>query len=301
MLQLRDRSRRFFDGAALPGLGAWLVFRQQLRGRCPIRDLIWTVVLLLAHLALALALQSAITPLKEYNSDTPRFLLRWLSMAALVGPALYLPCGAVLGAFAVPPISRFEETQSALLTRLTPFDVCAGRLAAALWPVISSLLASCAFWLSVQIAWRSAPGAGSGYLSIFLVHIVLLCAVYMIGAMGFLFALRHRPGRIWGRGALFGTGWAVLCLTTILLINPLIRRMDNPTALINAALTINPATAATTALNMDVLRLRWLYDHTDAPEYPFAYPSPLLSSAIFAGIGLAAQGLSALRLRRAYR
>jgi hypothetical protein len=59
--------------------------------------------------------------------------------------------------------------------------------------------------------------------------------------------------------------------------------------------------AITTAFDLDALRTNWLYDQTDAPQYPFAYPPPLASAGLFALLGGVALGLSAQRLRRAYR
>jgi hypothetical protein len=148
--------------------GIYSVFRQQMRARCPIRDLIWTSIIVLSHAALAVALQSMIAPLSEYTSNSPRSLLRLLTMAALVGPLLYMPIAAVLGTFAVPPVSRFEETQSMLLTRLTALDVCAGRFLASLWPVISAILASCAISLAIQLCRRVTP---DGYTNVLMVHL----------------------------------------------------------------------------------------------------------------------------------
>ena len=286
----------------VPGRGVCVVFQRQMRARCPFRDLIWMAVLVLCHAALSLGLQSMVMPAREYASNPPHFLLRWLSMAALVGPLLYLPIAAALGAFAAPPISRFEETQSMLLTRLTPFDVCAGRLFASLWPLITAILAVCALALSAQLIWRPLPrGSTDGYIAILLMHMVLLCAAFAIGAIGFLFAIRRRPGRTLARGTCVAVAGAVLSMSILFLANSMIRRLDNPTSLIYGALLVNPATAATTALHLDILRMPWLYERTDAPEYPFTYPSPLASCALFATAGGVALAVSSVRLRRAYQ
>lgn len=299
--RLLGLSQRVREGFALPGSGTVVVFRQQMRGRCAWRDLIWTGVILLAHLAIAAGLQTALMPNMEYTGEVPRFLMRWLTMGAVSAAFLYLPCAAVMGAGAVPPVEKFEATQSALLTRLTPLNLCMGRLFAALWPLLSALMASCAFWLAAQVAWRFVHGPLDGSGPIFLAHLVLLCAVYMVGAIGFLFALRRRPGRAWGRGAGIAGILTALLLSGLLLLNPLIRKMSDPTQVINSALLVNPAIATAAAFKMDTLRLKWLYEHTDAPEYPFSYPEPQMSAALFAGMGLLAQGLSAALLRRAYR
>src|SRR5207248_665206 len=124
----------------------------------------------------------------------------WPFMVAVSAVLLLLPCAAVLGAGAVPTTAEFESMQSALLTRLTAFHLVVGRLLAALWPVVSTVLASCAFWLTAQLARPSVHGGLDGYGEIFTAHFVLLCSVLMMGAVGFLFAERRRPGRLWGRG-----------------------------------------------------------------------------------------------------
>ena len=67
-------------------------------------------------------------------------------------------------------------------------------------------------------------------------HVVLLAMLLMSGATGFLFAPRRVPGRSWERGALLSLSLSLLCLVGLFLLNGTIRRMDNPTRLIEAAL-----------------------------------------------------------------
>lgn len=288
--------------SGLPGRGAWMVFLQEILRRCPIRDLIWMTVLLLCLETIAIAVQSSVMPLTEYGASSPRFLARWMGMLALSAPLILLPIAACLGAAAAPPVSRFEQTQSMLLTRLTAMDICMGKLLAAIWPAITATLASCALMLVVQVAWRPLmPGTPQGYPAILMVHFVLLSAVVAVAAIAFVFALRRRPGRIWARGAGAGVAAALIGLSALFLLNPIVRRMNDPTRLIYALLLINPATASTAAVNMDALRLPWLYERTDAPEYRFEYPSPTLTAAIYLGAAVGAMQVAASRLRRAYR
>jgi hypothetical protein len=286
-------------GGLLSGVGT--VFLWRMRSRSAWRDLLWTGALLCGLLILSGLLQATWAQTNLYSGVAPRFLLRWLTMGAAGAALLFLPCAAALGAGAVPGSAETEATQSALLTRLRAFDLCAGRLLAALWPLEATLLASCVFWLAAQAGWRFVHGPLHGFGPILAAHLVLLCAVIMVGSVGFLCALRRRPGRLWGRGAALALLWAVVCVAALLLCNPQIRRMNDPTRLIEGTLLFNPVVAVATALDLDVLRTNWLYDHTDAPEYPFVYPPPLASASLFALIGLGALGLSALRLRRAYR
>jgi hypothetical protein len=281
--------------------GAALVFRYQMRRRNALHDLGWSLTLLGLLLAVSAGLQAFWQQVPVYNSVEPRFLLRWLTLGAVGASFLFLPLAAVVGARAVPTTAEFEVTQSALLSRLTPFDLVEGRLMAALWPLISALLASCAFWLAAQLVWRFVPGPGGGYLPILIAHLTLLLAVQMVGAVGFLFATKRRPGQLWGRGTVAGLFWTAACLGGVLLLDPVWSRLNAPARLIEVALMINPAVAAATAFGMDVLRSNWLYDRTVAPQYPFLYPAPLASAAFFLAVSLVAKTLATVRLDRAYR
>lgn len=282
-------------------VGVGLVFRWRMRGRCAWRDLIWAGVLLAALLASSALLQTYWAQESVYVGAPPEFLLRWLSMGAVGAVLIFLPCAAILGSQAVPGTEEFESTQSALLSRLTASDICAGRLLATLWPLTSATLASCAFWLTAQLGWRFAPGAGKGYGAIFSVHFVLWCAIFMVGSVGFLFAQKRRPGRVWGLGASIANLWAAFCLTALFLANPFIRGSDDPRRLIETTLLINPVSAVSSALQSDILRTPYIYERTAAPEYLFTYPDPIRSSCLFLAVGIIALTLSSTRLRRAYR
>jgi len=220
----------------------------------------------------------------------------------MAAASLLLPlCAAVLGAGAAPAGSEFEETQATLLTHLTPADVVIGRLAAALWPLITAVLASAALWLGVQVGWRPVAGADRAYAKIAESHLVLLSSVYMFGALAQMAALHRRSGSLPVRGAAAACGLVALCVAAVFLANPLIRRSADPKRLIEASLLVNPCAACTTALDLDILRTNWLYDRSEAPAYDFVYPPPQATAALYlvAGTGLLAIG--AARLRRVYR
>ena len=46
---------------------------------------------------------------------------------------------------------------------------------------------------------------------------------------------------------------------------------------------INPISGVCSALNKDILRVPWIYNRTEAPEYPFLYPSPFATAALYGG------------------
>lgn len=283
-----------------PLAGVALVFRQRRSGRTWRRE-----AALIGGLLVALALLSAWLQSPErwnpqasifYLSVNGGFGMRWLLMSVLSALFLLLPVACVVGAGAVPTTLETEATQAMLLTRLSPLAICSGRLLAALWPLMVTLAVSYAFWLVVASGERFGMSG-----EVLLAHGVLLCAVFAAASLGFLGAQRSRPGRAWGRGTALAMGVVVLCLTAILLANPQIRKMDDPTLLIERTLLINPASAVATSLQLDILRTHWLYPRTDAHDFPYAYPSPLASATLFVSVGLLAQWLSGYRLRRAFR
>lgn len=278
-----------------------LVFRWQMRRRNARQDLLWTGILLTATLVSAIPMQTFWTQENPYAGPPPMLLRQWLLTSTIGAVLILLPCAAILGAHAVPAREEFEATQSALLTRLTPLDLCAGRLLASLWPLFSATLASCALWLTAELIWRSAVETGSGYEAILAAHIVLLCALLMVGSISFLFAQRRRPGRSWGRGAVAGLLWALFCLSALFLSDNMIRRLHQPRTLIESTLLLNPAAAVATALQADLLRTPLLYERSAAPWYLFTYPGPWCSSLLYLGIGGVMLALSAARMRRAYR
>jgi hypothetical protein len=221
---------------------------------------------------------------------------RWLISCAVGGAALYPVMAAFLGAKAIPTRAEAGYTQAALLTHLRPFEFVMGRLLAEQWPLLMALAMSCGFWLVVSVL---LPAAG-GIAQVLLLHLVLLSAVYVSGAIAALSATRSVPGRAWERGVTTGLLCVALSTTALLLANPLIRHMDDPVRLIESALVINPVVAATTTLQLDLLRTPWLYARTDAPDYEFAYPSPWATVGLFCAIGLVAQAATARRLRHAF-
>ena len=276
------------------------VFRRQMRAHSPWTDLLLATALPGLLLWITHTVEDRYAPFFHRGGD-PDFLTRWgiLSIAALL--LICGPLACLCGADAVPPIGQFEATQSALLTRLTPSELCAGRLLAGLWLPISMVLTSCAFWLVADLIAHHVAGHATVFGALFQAHCVLLCFVGFLGAIAFLCALRRRPGRNWGRGAGVAFLAMVGCTGALFALNPLIDRMNDPSHLIEAGLWVNPVAAVVGPFQIDLLREDWLYNRTDAHDYPFVYPWPAASALLFALAGSGAIGLSARRLRRAYR
>jgi len=295
----------------LPLSGIALVLRRSLRGRSVWRDLIWAAAIVCGLLAAGAFLQAKWAPANFYNGGAPGFLLRWLTLGSLGAVFVMLPLAAVLGALASPSTEEMEAVQSALLTRLSAFDIGVGRSLASLSPLWWVLLISVSFWTVAQALLHFVPGAWHGFAPILCVHCVLVAAIWMIGSIAYLCALRlphsakrtgtgGRSGRSWGRGTGIALVWTVFCLTLLFLVNPQIRAAKNPQRLIEGTLLLNPAAAVATALDFDILRTEWLYERTEAPEYLFVYPNPLASTVLFALLGITAQAFAAIVLRRSY-
>ena len=282
-----------------PGAGIPLVFLQQMRSRCLVRDVIWTAVLTLSHLSVSLALLTQLGVLPEYNA-TSRLLSEILTMESIAIPFIFLLIAAVFGAMSAPASAQSHEVQSQLLTRLTAFDICSGRLLAALWVPILSLALSCALWLFAHGIRPFVHSADNGVAPVLLMFLTQFLALISTGALSMLFALTRKPVSNWGRGALIGAGWSMFSLFGILLCNAGLRRMDDPVRLINALLLINPATTAASALNHDILRRNWIYERTIAPQYLFSYPLIWQSVLFFGAFALFALCAASWRLRRAY-
>ncbi len=295
-----------------PLSGIALVLRRSLRGRSVWRDILWAAVIVCGQLAVGAFLQAKWAPANFYNGGAPGFLLRWLTLGSLGAVFVMLPLAAVLGALAAPAVEEIESVQSALLTRLSAFDIGVGRSLASLSPLGWALLISFGFWTVAQAILHFVPGAGYGFAPILCVHFVLGAAVWMIGSIAYLSALRlphpggksrseGRSGRSWGRGTGSALFWTVFCLTLLFLVNPQIRAAKNPQRLIEGTLLLNPAAAVATSLDLDILRTEWLYERTEALEYLFVYPNPLGSASLFSLLGVTAQVFAALVLRRSYR
>ena len=225
-------------------------------------------------------------------------LNRMFELGLIAMPILFLPCAAVLGAMSAPTRGEEEKIQALFLTRLTPFDLAAGRIAAGLWPLWIAQAAYGLLWLTLL--------AANGFRSVTLValliaHCVVAIAVSMIGALAFLLSLRRQGGRAWARGAILAAGIVAVSVLGLFLINSKVRTMNDPTALIERALLVNPVVATGSAFKMDLLRSPFVYDRTDAPEYPFRYPDPLASAGLFGCIGAVTVLVSTARLRRMYR
>lgn len=234
----------------------------------------------------------------------PSILARCMILYACGASVALMPLAGLLGAQAAPRAAEAPAVQEALLTRLRPGEICLGRLLAGLWPLLSAAGLSGVFWLLLQsgpLALPEQQNRMSGFQQILSVHCILMSAVFMAGSLGYLFASRLQPGALWGRGAGIALALSALFITGIVLVNPLVQRLKNPVPLIDAVLLLNPIAGVASALKLDLLRTAWLYEHTDAHHYPFAYPMPFMTAGLFLAIGLVSLRISAKLLQYAYR
>ncbi len=285
-----------------PLAGAILVFRRKMRQRDAVRDLAGSIVLFALSLGLAAWLQQYWSKLGFYDSTEESLLARLFTLTLLSQAVIFPLCAVFQGVTATPERSEFTDTQSALLSRLTGFEICLGRLLASLWIVVSASLLSLAFFLTAQLGWRFSPEEWKSFaVQLFAAHAIILLASLAFGSIGLLIAINRRPGRNILRGTFWASSLAIVCYSGLFLVEPLIKKMQMPRLLIEFTLLINPIVSVSTLKGMDILRTNWVYDHTSAPETLFYYPAPLWAAILFAVLAELALHLAAYRLRVAYR
>lgn len=304
--------------------GVSLVLRQRVR-RTLQRDLVGMIVLLLFLFGISGLLEvqpefhrhtlpgvGASSVMRQpfwvgtpfYLNSVADFTSRWLLIYLFLTSVLFLPLATLLGARTVPAYPEAGAIADTLLTRLNAYQITLGRLIASLGPLLGALTVSLGFWLVAGLFGHSAQGYqiyASRVGAIVLSHLVLGCAVFMIGAVSALGASRTVPGSWWLLGATVGMVLALFCLGGIVLLDPTVGHFENPVPWINTLLLVNPVAAMSGALKVDVLRATWLYQHTQSHDYPFAYPHPLLTCGTYTLVGGCAVVVAGRRLRRAYR
>ena len=317
-------------GVVSPLSGFLLVLRQRVR-RTVKRDLAGTVVLLALLLGLS-GLLEVPPPLRRHTGDitvvvhTPfwvgrsfylnsvtDYASRWLLMYLFLTTLLMLPLSALLGARSVPGLQEASSTAETLLTRLNAYEISLARLLAGLGPLLGALIISLVFWILARVYFNfnlnlnglSANSFNSfftvGVGAIATAHLVLVAAIFMVGASGALFASRSEPGAWWPRGAVVGFLLCLFCLGGIVLLDGTVSCFENPVPWIDILLLANPIAAISGILKVDILRATWFYQHTQAHDYPFAYPDPLLASGIYLVVGACCILLASWRMRHAYR
>src|SRR6185369_11935047 len=130
------------------------------------------------------------------------------------------------GAQAAPAEGTEAETETALLTRLSAFDICTGRFAAAMWTPLLFLAASCVFWLGAQFLFRVV--SGDGIWPVITAHAIILSAMITIGAASQFSALWGSRGIAGLRAGAAGLILATISVFAIFLVNPVVLSMENP-------------------------------------------------------------------------
>jgi hypothetical protein len=234
----------------------------------------------------------------ELLSHSPGFAARVLITETILA-ALVLPAAAALaGARAVPSAAEKGMLQEELLTLLTPGELCAGRLLAALLLPASCAALPCMLWLAALAAAPFQIHHGGAIAPILLAHGAVLATLFMTGSAAFLGAI-YRPGGVAVvRGLVAGLMLIALCTLGLFGVDGRVRTLRDPTRLIEASLAVNPAAVVAAALHFDIVRVDVVYRYTNAPDYPFQYPPAGASAALFITAGLLFHAASALRMRR---
>src|SRR5437763_958371 len=80
---------------------------------------------------------------------------------------------------------------------------------------------------------------------------------------------------------LLALGALALAIGAVGLLDPFYRLIANPERWIDAALLPNPVTAVGAALQEDVLRFSWTYEHLHANEYLYRYPPAWQTAGLY--------------------
>jgi hypothetical protein len=167
--------------------------------------------------------------------------------------------------------------------------ILAGVVSAALRPVLWLLGVSLAGSLAAAWTTRELPTAG-----VLAAHAMLLAQALFFAVLGLWLA-----GRVRHPALAIPLAAAVLAAVTVAIwmLNPFYRALADPGPWIYAALLPNPVTAAGAALDTDVLRFSWIYQHVHAHEYLFVYPPAWQTAGLYS----TAAGILAMLLVRRIR
>ena len=286
--------------------GAWIVFRMSMRRRNALQDLYVSMAITSAVFLIAHRVAARVSMVSSSDSGS-RLVAGWMLPASIGVLWATSILSAVFGSISAPARSEFEPVLGALLTRLKPWHVCAGRLIAGLWVPISATLLSCALMLCAAMY----RGAGASDLRatatsvvvvrIAVVHLLIIVYTIEVGALSQFAGLNRTPGRSFPRGLVTGLGLIVLSTITIWLINPAVVAATRPERWINIALLVNPTTGIASIFDVDLIRASFLYSHLQASDYLFAYPGAFAMMLVSAAVSVAAIIAAGAQLRRAYR
>lgn len=252
----------------------------------------WGVLgILVAAATLGAVLQSYWTEMELYSLLRPQMAMRWVGVTLIAETAVALPWAAARGALLWRQITLEGHLDEYRRSRLRPLSIASGIFQAALYPVLVMLAVS----LCASVA-ANLLGARQNAVELLTAHGLLLAQAAAFTAIGVWLAGKVRyaalaiPLALGGLAAATGAIWV---------IDPYYRRMENPSPWIYAALLPNPVTAVGNALNTDVLRFSWIYEHLHAHEYDFVYPPAWQTAALYLLLTLLLLGGITYRISRA--
>jgi hypothetical protein len=240
--------------------------------------------------ALGAVLQSYWTEMEIYSLLRPQMAARWVGVSLIAETAVALPWAAARGALLWRQLTTEGHLDEYRRSRLSPATIAAGVLQAAVYPVLVMLAVSL-----LAAVGSNLIGAGQNATELLVAHALLLAQAVAFTGLGAWIAGKVRypalaiPLALVALAAFTGAIWV---------IDPYYRRMSDPSPWIYAALLPNPVTAVGNALNTDVLRFSWIYEHLHAHEYSFVYPPAWQSGGFY--LLLAALLLLLLSLRIAH-
>lgn len=252
----------------------------------------WGVVgVLLVAGTLGAVLQSYWTEMELYSLLRPQMAARWVGVTLIAETAVALPWAAARGALLWRQLMIEGHLDEYRRSRLTPASIAWGVLHAALYPVLVMLAVS----LCASVV-ANLVGARQNATEVLVAHGLLLTQAGAFTALGIWLSAKVRYP-----GLAIPMAVAVLAVATggIAALDPYYRRLGDPSPWIYVALLPNPVTAVGNALNTDVLRFSWIYEHIHAHEYSFVYPPAWQTGGLYLFLTVLLLGLITLRIARA--
>lgn len=252
----------------------------------------WGVLgILIAAGTLGAILQSYWTEMEIYSLLRPQMAVRWIGVTLIAETAVALPWASARGALLWRQVVSEGHLDEYRRSRLSSGTIAWGVLQAALYPVLVMLAVS----LGAAVA-ANLIGARQNATELLVAHGLLLTQAVAFTGLGLWLAGKVRypalaiPLAVGVLAAATGAIWA---------IDPYYRRMTDPSPWIYATLVPNPVTAVGNALNTDVLRFSWIYEHLHAHEYSFMYPPAWQTGGLYLMLACLLFGAITLRIARA--
>lgn len=225
----------------------------------------------------------------------------WCNLNLLTICVVSVITAAIAGSSAAPGTQEWDAIQATLITRITPFAFTLGRLLAAATAPMAMLAASFVCAMCLPRAGLFVSVNDSIYPRIISMYLCMSVYVVCIASIAQTCAIYKQTGSNKLFGAIAATVAAVISVTGIALVNPVLERVQNPSPLINALLAVNPLAVIVSIFHVDILREDWVYNRLQAHDYPFTYPPATSFCFVYFAIAVLCLVIASRQLRKATR